>query len=383
MNILIINAGSSSIKFKLFEVTNKNNSKLIINGSISGLKNLKAILNAGPDSFEIKFNSTDNVYEQALNLINQLPLIKIYGIDYVINRVVHGGDKYSQITKLNSRTIEKLGLFNKLDPLHQPYNLKIAQLLMLNYPEAKHYATFDTAFHTTISRINQIYAIPWEYTQKGIKRYGFHGLSYQYINTVLQTKYPQYKKWVIAHLGSGSSICAIQDGQSIACSMGFSVAEGLPMATRCGNIDPQILLYLMDEYDLSTEHVSNIIYNQSGLYGLSNQISSDVKELLRSNKAQAKLAINFFCQKVAEEISTFLVKLNGADGIVFTGGIGENSSVIREKICNHLSWLKVKIKPKKNNVNQELFNDKLSTMQLLCLKTDEESAMLYQLLTIL
>ena len=273
MLVLTINAGSSSLKFKIFNLAVE--PIIILSGEISNLHAEHSIFNLYDQTHtnivhsEITFH--DAPYDEALNLLLNCNEFKKIEINSIINRIVHGGD-YIDIVKLYDSILKYLSKFNEILPLHQPYNLLIASKLLNIYPSIAHYGCFDTSFHHTIPLVNRIYALPWSYTSEhSIRKYGFHGLSYSYINSQLEdiagSKLSK-GKWVIAHLGSGSSLCAIDNGKSIATTMGFSALDGLPMMTRCGELDPQIPIYLKRKFNLSMEEVLKILDQESGLYGI-------------------------------------------------------------------------------------------------------------------
>ena len=380
MKVLTVNAGSSSLKFKIFDLIAE--SAVILSGEISNLNDATPGIFKLYDANHTKILHEDvkmgiNPYDEALTLLLNCSEFKKITINYIINRIVHGGD-YTEIVELDNLILAELSKFNDVVPLHQPYNILIASKLLNFYPELAHFACFDTSFHHTIPLINRIYALPWRYTTEyGIKKYGFHGLSYSYVNSqladIVGTKCSK-DKWIIAHLGSGSSLCAIENGKSIATTMGFSAMDGLPMMTRCGELDPQIPLYLKLKFDLSIEEVLRILNKESGLYGIC-QVK-DMQKMLKSPDDNAVLAVDFFCKQVASYIAKLCVHLGGLNGIVFTGGIGENSSIIREKICQHLKWLEVILDTGANNGSTPIISEKDSKITVLTLKTNEELAMI-------
>lgn len=385
MNILTMNAGSSSLKFKIFSLRSNFKTSLLLSGEITNITSAKQALTINNIVDNTKIQETlqlkDNVYKSAVEYLIAHSSFTVYSLNVVINRVVHGGDEYKDILLLHPRTINELAKFNPLAPLHQPFNLLIASNLLKCYPKLKHYAAFDTAFHQTMPKINRAYAIPWKYFTDGVKRYGFHGLSYQYISQILpnlvESKLAR-GRFIIAHLGGGSSICGIKNGKSVATTMGFSAAEGLPMATRCGELDPAIPLYLEDKYKLTEAAINDLFYHQSGLFGLSNQISGDMQTLLASKDAQAKFAVEFFTLAVASYISKIATQLGGVKGIIFTGGIGENSPIIREMIVKHLDWLGIAINKKANKGNKLKFHKKDCKVKLMVVVSNEEQAMINQ-----
>lgn len=382
--ILTMNAGSSSLKFGVFC---KNELDIILldkvlNGEVSNLlgNNPKFTLKNHQDkvveeSIFVK-KKNDDLYQIATDLI--LKKINEYDSKISINatshRVVHGGDEFTKPILIDEKSLNKLKKYIPLAALHQPYNLKIAEFFLTKYKDMKHFACFDTGFHQTINAIDRIYAIPKKYIDEGIKRYGFHGLSYQYI----VSKLPEYvgeeqanKKWIIAHLGGGASLCAVSNKKSVATTMGFSVMDGLPMATRCGSIDPAIITFIQKRDNLSPEEIDIILYNKSGLFGLSGGISGDVKILEESNDSKAKFSIEVFCHQIVINIGKMVASMDGCDGIIFTAGIGFNSFNIRKMICDKLSWMNVKIDEIKNKQNTININTE-NSIPILVIQTNEE-----------
>lgn len=387
MNILTINAGSSSIKFKIFALGKNSKLNVLLSGQITELGSKSPTLNMynliKNVSIKEELKLGRNYYADAIRYLFAHKKFNQFNPNIVINRVVHGGSDYKGITLLHQKTLIHLSMYNQLAPLHQPYNLLIAEFLMQSIPKAKHYACFDTAFHQTMPLINKVYAIPWQYTESGVRRYGFHGLSYQYLasrlDAVIDYKLAR-QRWVMAHLGSGSSVCALKNKKSVATSMGFSVAEGLPMATRCGELDPQIPTYLIHKFKLTESQVNDILYHKSGLLGLSNGFSSDMKTLSLSSDKQARFAVEFYCLQVASYIAKLATINGGIDGLIFSGGIGENSALIRDKIVDSLAWMGLALSKKANNSNKIKIHKKISKIPILVLPTDEEQSMVNEFL---
>jgi acetate kinase len=242
--------------------------------------------------------------------------------------------------------LEKLVL---LAPLHQPHNLAPIRWLLGRVPELPQVACFDTSFHRTNPDLAQRFALPEDLHEAGVRRYGFHGLSYEYIASVLPRFDAQAAsgRTIVLHLGNGASMCAIEAGRSVASTMGFTALEGLPMGTRSGSLDPGVILYLMDIRGLDARAIEKLLYNQSGLLGVSG-ISSDMRTLLASNNPRAKLAVDLYCYRIRRELGSLAAALGGLDAIVFTGGIGENSAAIRERVCRDAAWLGVELDPAAN-----------------------------------
>ena len=255
------------------------------------------------------------------------------------HRVVHGGD-YQWPVYINEHVLKNLYALSDLAPLHEPFNIAGVTILKKELPDIPHIACFDTAFHRGHDPLVDHFALPKDYYSQGIKRYGFHGLSYEFISTAIQQSYPQlfHRKIVVAHLGNGSSLCAMKNGKSVDSTMGFSALDGLPMGTRCGSLDPGVILHMMRTMGYGIEKIEDILYRQSGLKGLSGR-THDVRKLLESDDPDSKLAIEYFCWRVAQGIVSMGVTMRGIDGLVFTGGIGENSEEIRQKVLHSIKWL--------------------------------------------
>src|SRR5581483_4697169 len=265
------------------------------------------------------------------------------------HRVVHGGLRYSQPVRVDAEVLAKLEQLIPLVPLHQPHNLASIRLVQKLMPEVPQVACFDTAFHHTNPPLAQMFALPKAMTDTGLRRYGFHGLSYEYIASVLPTRAPQAAagKTIVLHLGNGSSLCALNAGKSIATTMGFSSLDGVPMGTRCGALDPGVILFLLEQKQMDARALEKLLYNQSGLLGVSG-LSSDVRVLLGSQDPCAKLALDLYVYRVGRELGSLAAALGGLQAIVFTAGIGENAVTIRERICRDAAWLGVELDPAAN-----------------------------------
>jgi acetate kinase len=260
------------------------------------------------------------------------------------HRVVHGGPNHAAPCLVTPALLAELDTLSSLAPLHQPHNLAPIRAAMARAPDLPQVACFDTAFHRTIPEVSQVFALPRAMADRGIRRYGFHGLSYDYIASVLPRIAPEIARGrvVVAHLGNGASLCALRDGRSVATTMGFSALDGLPMGTRCGQLDPAVVLHLLTTEGMSVGEVEALLYRKSGLLGLSG-ISSDVRELLASDQPSARFAIEVFVHQVARNIGSLAAALGGLDGIVFTAGVGENAVPIRSAICAACAWLGVEL----------------------------------------
>ena len=349
--LLVINAGSSSIKFAIYQI-DTSLTELIANatGQIEGIGNQP---NLTINSFEglLLVNrklSVNEVHDHTSAITLMLDWLRNYLADGTLlavgHRVVHGGQLYSTPILINATVLTELETLVPLAPLHQPNNLAIIDSILKSMPYLPQVACFDTAFHRSQPDVAQRFAIPRRFTEEGVRPYGFHGLSYEYISTVLPRLDPKLSnaRIIVAHLGSGASLCAIHNGQSIATTMGFSPLDGLMMGTRCGNIDPGVLLYFMDHHKMNVHTVEQLLYYQSGLLGVSG-ISSDMRTLLASENPHAKEAIELFVYRIRREIGSLISALDGIDALVFTGGIGEHSPEIRSKICHKATWLDLEL----------------------------------------
>ena len=373
--ILVINAGSSSIKFAIFPIITSI-TKLYY-GMVDHVATAPELIIHDVDKkvvFSKVFELSD--YEGVVaNLITSInTFLKNFTLIAVGHRVVHGGTEYLNPILINDQIIEDLTKLIPLAPLHQPYNLKIIVAIRKIYPNLKQVACFDTAFHATQSKIARMFGIPRKLSESGVIKYGFHGLSYEYISTVLPKYLPEKLsngKILIAHLGNGASACAMNNKKSVATSMGFTALEGLMMGSRCGNIDPGVVLYLLDEKKLSVKETTKLLYSESGMLGVSG-ISSDLRELESSSDPHAKEAIDLFCYKAARELLALCTILKGLDAIVFTAGIGEHAYLIRQKICEWLSWLGVSIDIDANKAHANIISDKNSKITVAIIPTNEE-----------
>jgi acetate kinase len=331
--ILALNVGSSSVKFSFFN----DKLELLSTGKITNIHE-KPIFSCGDETIELPEGSTT---EDALTFLVDWISKHFDHVTVITHRVVHGDEYYNEPALVTAKVVKVLETLIPLAPLHQPHNLAGIDITHRCFPHIPQIACFDTAFHTKRDPLFTTYAIP-QSLQSNIRKFGFHGLSYAWISNVLKNDYPDlYKgKVVVAHLGNGSSLCAMKEGKSVDTSMGMTTLSGLPMGTRCGNLDPGAIIYMIKECGLSVEDIEHILYEQSGLKGLSG-LSNDVKTLLETNDPKASFAIDYYCMYVAQQASTMAVSLNGIDALIFTGGIGENSKEVRERILGHLSFLNI------------------------------------------
>lgn len=352
--ILVVNAGSSSIKFSLF-LERGEALDLLLGGQIEGLYSaprFKAKDAAGTVVGERQWADGEplghdgGLAHLAAFLREQLGEHRLTGVGH---RVVHGGAAYAAPVLLTADIVGQLEQFIPLAPLHQPHNLKPIRLLLENQPQLPQVACFDTAFHRHQPELAQAFVLPPAITDRGVLRYGFHGLSYEYIAAILPQVDPRAAagRSVVLHLGNGASMCAIHQGRSVASTMGFTAVDGLPMGTRSGNLDPGVVLYLMDELKMDARAIEKLLYQQSGLLGVSG-ISSDMRTLLAFDEPRAKFAVELFVYRIGRELGSLAAALGGLDALVFTAGIGEYSAEIRERVCRAAAWLGVDLDPAAN-----------------------------------
>ena len=346
--ILVLNAGSSSIKLSVF-AERAGDLALQVRGQVEGLPGAARFVAHDPSGSVVAQESWPGrtldhagAIEYLRDFLKrQLASDRLVGVGH---RVVHGGLDYTAPVRVDAETLKALERLIPLAPLHQPHNLSPIALLLERAPELPQVACFDTSFHRTNPAVAQRYALPAEFHDAGVRRYGFHGLSYEYVASALPRldERAASAKVIVLHLGNGSSMCAMEAGRSIASTMGFTAADGLPMGTRCGALDPGVILYLMDEHKMDARAIERLIYNESGLLGLSG-ISSDMRTLLASADPSAKLAVDVYVYRIRRELGSLAAALGGLDAIVFTGGIGENAPAIRERVCRDAAWLGIEL----------------------------------------
>jgi acetate kinase len=371
--ILVINAGSSSIKFSIFSIEKLD---LIYHVKIDNIFEAPyfSVYNA-THSLIVGKEITSNGYEIALQTFfewfeNHTEKLVLKAVGH---RVVHGGKEFFEPTYITNEVIKKVTSLIPLAPLHQPHNIEAIKIISKLYPTLPQVACFDTAFHRTQHPLAKLFAIPKVLTEEGIIRYGFHGLSYEYIASILPDYIHQKanERIIISHLGYGASMCGLYQGKSIATSMGFTPLEGLMMGSRCGNIDPGIILYLLQEKKLSANQIEQLLYKQCGLLGVSG-MSGDVRELIASKDPRAKQAIELFCFRAAQEWGALCAILEGCDTIIFTAGIGENSALVRKRICDRMAWLGVQLDQDANSQNLTIISRKTSLVLVMVIPTNEE-----------
>lgn len=376
--IVVVNAGSSSIKFSLFALREQS-LHLASRGQIEGLfTNSKFVSkdSAGNCLAEKTWDAGVSLgHEGALeHLIGYLgEELREHRLVAVGHRVAHGGPNIAKPLRVDRPVVVELDRLTPLAPLHQPHNLAPMRFLLERAPELPQVACFDTSFHTTNTQISQLFALPLEYYEAGVRRYGFHGLSYEYIASVL----PDHDagaargRSIVLHLGNGASMCAMENSRSVACTMGFCAADGLMMGTRSGSLDPGVILYLMAQRGMSAADVEKFIYTKCGLLGVSG-ISSDMRALLGSAEARAKLAIDLYVYRIQRELGSLAAALKGLDALVFTAGIGENAATIRARVCSDAAWLGVEIDEAANAAGAERISTTRSPVAVWLIPTNEE-----------
>jgi len=363
--ILVINSGSTSLKFALFEKTKCQfhgeieqiatpNSKLWVKGSLTIEE-------------KCKVNDQSSAIELVVKVLNDN---SVAPIDAIGHRVVFGGDVFDTPVIIDKLVFQNLQALSAYDLVHMPSQIKNIELIQKHFPEVTQIACFDTSFHLTMPDKAKMFALPHSLYEEGIKRYGFHGLSFE---SIIQNDLVNHKKIIIAHLGSGSSICAIKDKKSIDTTMGLTSLGGIPMQVRSGDLDPGIILFLLRQKKWTLEKLEKLLYEESGLQGLS-ELTSDIKTLLAKseNNSKAKNAVDLFCYNVAKTIGSYIVALQGVEAIVFTGGIGERSPIIRENISKQLSPFEITLNDIPNSQNEQLISNENSKAKLFVIPAEEE-----------
>lgn len=376
--VLVINAGSSSLKFKIFDPSDV----VVASGQVEGIDLSPSFKAKDAQNAVIAEHqwSEKEAHNHALVLEFLIDWIMKTFKDYVLkacgHRVVHGGTLFDSSVLVTQEVIEQIESLIPLAPLHQPHNLRVIKLIKERYPDLPQVAVFDTAFHQTMQGHATMYAIPYKLYKEGVRRYGMHGISYAYIAHKLKESYPDMadKKIIIAHIGSGASLCAIKGGKSVMTTMGMTALDGVSMGTRPGSIDPGILLYLMESKGYGVDEIRDFLYYRSGVGGLS-ELSSNFYTL-ECNIDQhdgAKRAFGFMTFRVAEEIARLSVSLGGVDAIVFTAGVGENSAYFRKEVCSQLGHFDIRLDEEKNQTKgEEIISEKGAKVGVYAIPTNEE-----------
>ena len=381
-SIAVLNAGSSSIKFAFF--ADENELRLTYRGLLEqiGVSPHLSVTDAGgavvgerswpSNGFDHKA-ATREILKVGVEIGREAPVAAVG------HRVVHGGERHAAPIRVDRTVFEDLAKLTPLAPLHQPHNLAPIATLLEAAPHIPQVACFDTAFHRSQPPLAQMFALPRRFTAAGVRRYGFHGLSYEYVAGRLREVAPEIAggRVIIAYLGNGASLCAVRDGRSVASTMGFTAADGLVMGTRCGAMDPGAMIHLMDAYGMGARELEDLIYKRSGLLGVSG-VSSDMRALHASHEQAAKEAIDLFVYRVVREVGSLAAALGGLDGLVFTGGIGEHDAEVRAEIGAGCRWLGVLIDPTANATGVGRISPEAAPVRVLVLPTDEEQVVARQ-----
>lgn len=376
--IMVLNAGSSSLKFATYEAAGAALAQLHA-GQVEGIgatphfvardsNGLKIADELWPDG------GAPADHAAAFNIIitwleDRLPAPVVA----IGHRVVHGGPDFSAPILIDLGVMAELQALVPLAPLHQPHNLAGITAAAKRFRGVPQVACFDTAFHRTQPFVADTYGLPPQYHAQGIRRFGFHGLSYEYIAGRIAAEDPGLAKGrlVVAHLGNGSSLCAIANGRAQASSMGFTAVDGVPMGTRCGQLDPGVMLYLLQQKKMCVDAIADLLYKQSGLLGLSG-LSNDMRVLEASDDPAAKAAIDYFVFRIRREIGGLAASLGGLDALIFCGGIGENSRLVRARVCDDMVWIGIAIDPQRNEANETVLSAPLSPVEVMMIPTNEE-----------
>jgi acetate kinase len=369
----VINAGSSSLKFSFYEGETR-----LLAGQVEGIGATHSASAVGPDGAPVAppelGTKPPNAPSEVLPALipwarERLGERRLAALGH---RVVHGGLRHSRPARVTPGLLAELEALVPLAPLHEPHNLAPIRMALDLNPELPQVACFDTAFHRTAPEVEQAFALPYSLYEEGVRRYGFHGLSYEYIASVLPRHAPEIAdgRVVVAHLGNGCSACALKAGVSIATTMGFTALDGLPMGTRCGELDAGVVLHLIQQKGMQANELVDLLYRRSGMLGLSG-ISSDFRELLDSDEPHARFAVEVFCYRVARHIASLASALGGLDGIVFTAGVGENAAPVRSAICHACTWLGLDLDEAANRDHRERISLPTSRVAAYVIKTDE------------
>lgn len=366
--IFTLNAGSSSVKFSIYEHTSE--PELLLVGQIENMgADAQLVLDRSP-KVRRSIGSVD--HNEALAAILDATAQELGSRDVVGvgHRIVHGGTDFTDPVGLDAAVMAQLAQFNRLAPLHQPFNLQMVEASRAIFPGAVQVGCFDTAFHHGHPWVNDTFALPREFYDAGVRRYGFHGLSYDYITGTLARQRPhlRHSKLVVAHLGNGASMCAIRDGRSIGSTMGFTALDGLPMGTRCGQLDPGVILFMLDQ-GRTPDEIARILFKESGLKGLSG-ITHDMRTLLASDAPEARQAIDYYVFRIRRELGAMAAVLGGLDTLVFCGGVGENAAEIRSRVIADMDFLGLSIDDEANAVNAEEIG--AGPTEILVIPTNEE-----------
>jgi acetate kinase len=374
--IAVINAGSSSIKFAIYEATPENT--VVFKGQIEGIgvdPHLKIVDAHGAALDECKFPKDGFGHDAAMREIILASRALLDGSEVAAfgHRVVHGGVDFDRPVRLTTAVLEQLEELSPLAPLHQPHNLAPIRTVFEVAPQKPQVACFDTAFHRSQPSIAQAFALPRRFTEEGVRRYGFHGLSYEYLVSRFKELAPEQAsgRVVLAHLGNGASLCAVMDGRSVASTMGFTAVDGLMMGTRCGALDPGVVLYFMQHYAMDPGAIEDLIYKKSGLLGVSG-LSSDMRTLRASEDLAAREAIELFIYRIVRELGSLVAALGGLDALVFSGGIGEHDVATRAEVIERCAWAGAELDRERNRRSDLRISADGSRVSVWAIPTDEE-----------
>ena len=375
---LVLNAGSSSLKFCVFQRPMGEGWRMEARGQIDGIGTSPRLSVKDANGESLAKQDLDATVRDGRNALGALAtwLRSKYGGSRVLgvgHRVVHGGSRFKGPTVLDRPILAELNELVPLAPLHQPYNLAAIDAVFERLPGVPQVACFDTSFHRGQSAVAELIPLPRDLREGGLQRYGFHGLSYEYIASVLPQTAPEIAngRVIVAHLGSGASLCALKDGKSVDSTLGFTALDGLCMGTRPGTLDPGVVLHLFQGLNMSAKEVETLLYKKSGLLGISG-ISNDMRDLLGRSEPEARLAVDYFVYRVAKEIGALTAVLGGLDGLVFTAGIGENSPEIRQRICTASAWLGIEVDEAANASRETKISTTRSAVPVLVIPTNEE-----------
>jgi len=377
--VLVVNAGSSSLKFSVYRIEDAGGIAETARGLLDGIgvrPHFRARSTAGDQQEDRSLTAAEAGDHRGATAIvarwlqghldNATPIA-------IGHRVVHGGMAYALPMRIDDAVMAALEALVPLAPLHQPHNLAAIRAVADVLPGLPQVACFDTAFHRGHPQVADLFALPWDLYEAGVRRYGFHGLSYEHIAEALTTAAPELARGrvVVAHLGAGSSLCALRDGKSIESTMGFTALDGLPMGTRTGALDPGVVLYLLQDRHMNATELQDLLYNRSGLLGLSG-VSSDMRDLLASAEPRACLALDYFVYRIVREVGALASALGGLDGLIFTAGIGERAAPIRARVCEGLAWLGITLDPAANAAHGPRISTAGARPSAWVIPTDEE-----------
>lgn len=377
--LLVLNAGSSSLKFQVFDLKERALA-MVLRGQIEGIPRSPRLVvkdSSGAPATSRQLSDAEG-RDHAACMVFLASWLRREGaagfrLAAVGHRVSHGGLAYTKPVLVDAAVVERLEQYTPLAPLHQPFNLAPIRRLLEVAPDIPQVACFDTSFHTTQPTVAKLFGLPKRFYDEGVLRYGFHGLSYEFVTRRLPDVIPQLARGrvVVAHLGSGASMCALSDLKSVATTFGFTALEGLPMGTRCGALDPGVIIYLASAHGMSLGDIESMLYKNSGLLGISG-VSNDVRELLASDEPDARLALDYFVYRVSRELGSLAAALGGLDALVFTAGIGENSPELRARILRQASWLGVSFDERANANGAGVISSRESRVAVCVIPTNEE-----------